>query len=400
MDTSQVTDMSRMFLNCSSLKELNLSSFNTNKVKDMSFMFGGCSALTNLNLKDFDTSQVTNMNGMFSNCDTLEELDLSDFDTTKVTNMSNIFENSNALRSLNLGDNFVVPDDQKKDLKLVDKTWVDVGTGTTNNPKPKEKDGVSSTDLMSDKNKGKWVAQPEQKYTGSFTVKIPNNIDDNLIVTVPKFLEPEYVGSTFSIQAPTKENYEADKTDITVKATETGLITDDVVTYTEITQPDVQAEAEPVDNEEKKVAEQPEIKPTGEISDFGKNIAIHPDVKLAKVYDSTGTLLEDHALSNNYSWLSEKKMELGDDQYYYVDNDEWVKAKDVYLYKDMKNVVKTKNVMMTGLVNSREEVVDNRALSALSDWDSDRVATISNHIYYRITNDEFVDSDNVDVVNE
>ena len=35
--------MSEMFCECSSLKELNLTNFNTNNVTDMSFMFKGCS---------------------------------------------------------------------------------------------------------------------------------------------------------------------------------------------------------------------------------------------------------------------------------------------------------------------------------------------------------------------
>ena len=37
-----VTDMSGMFNECSSLTELNLSNFNTNKVTNMSNMFNGC----------------------------------------------------------------------------------------------------------------------------------------------------------------------------------------------------------------------------------------------------------------------------------------------------------------------------------------------------------------------
>ena len=40
---NNVTDMSGMFSECSSLKELNLNNFNTNNVTNMSFMFRGCS---------------------------------------------------------------------------------------------------------------------------------------------------------------------------------------------------------------------------------------------------------------------------------------------------------------------------------------------------------------------
>ena len=45
--------MSYMFNNCSSLEELNLSSFNTNKVNYMNGMFLQCSSLKELNLNNF-----------------------------------------------------------------------------------------------------------------------------------------------------------------------------------------------------------------------------------------------------------------------------------------------------------------------------------------------------------
>ena len=50
--------MSCMFYNCSSLKELNLSNFNTKNVTNMSYMFGYCSSLKELNLSNFNTSKV------------------------------------------------------------------------------------------------------------------------------------------------------------------------------------------------------------------------------------------------------------------------------------------------------------------------------------------------------
>ena len=42
-----------MFYECSSLKELNISNFNTNKVNDMSYMFNEYSSLKELNLSNF-----------------------------------------------------------------------------------------------------------------------------------------------------------------------------------------------------------------------------------------------------------------------------------------------------------------------------------------------------------
>ena len=76
-NTSRVTNMSSMFLGCSSLMSLNLSSFNTENVTNMSRMFGtdgwgnGCSSLTSLDLSNFNTENVTDMSGMFSGCGSL-----------------------------------------------------------------------------------------------------------------------------------------------------------------------------------------------------------------------------------------------------------------------------------------------------------------------------------------
>ena len=71
--------MKSMFSYCSSLKELNLSNFNTSQVTNMEYMFYNCSSLKELNLSNFNTSQVTNMEYMFSNCSSLKNLDIHNF---------------------------------------------------------------------------------------------------------------------------------------------------------------------------------------------------------------------------------------------------------------------------------------------------------------------------------
>ena len=53
--------MISMFERCSSLKELNLSNFNTNNVTNMESMFYECSSLKELNLSNFNTNNVTDM---------------------------------------------------------------------------------------------------------------------------------------------------------------------------------------------------------------------------------------------------------------------------------------------------------------------------------------------------
>lgn len=101
-DTSNVTDMSNMFENCSSLKSLDLSSFNTQKVTNMRRMFYNCSSLTNLNISNFNTENVTDMGLMFYGCRSLKSLDLTTFNTKNVTTMSNMFDTCSSLTSLDL----------------------------------------------------------------------------------------------------------------------------------------------------------------------------------------------------------------------------------------------------------------------------------------------------------
>ena len=102
LNTNHVTDMYSMFNRCSSIKELNLSSFDTNQVTYMSFMFCECSSLKELNLSSFNTNQVTEMIYMFGGCSSLKKLNLSLFNTNQVTNMHSMFDGCSSLEELNL----------------------------------------------------------------------------------------------------------------------------------------------------------------------------------------------------------------------------------------------------------------------------------------------------------
>ena len=62
-----------MFSGCSSLKSINLSSFNTTNVKNMSQIFRECSSLHSIDLSSFNTTNAENMNGMFDGCYSLKK---------------------------------------------------------------------------------------------------------------------------------------------------------------------------------------------------------------------------------------------------------------------------------------------------------------------------------------
>ncbi len=101
-NTANVTDMGRMFSDCSSLTSLDLSNFNTENVTDMLAMFFYCRNLKSLDLANFNTANVTNMSAMFSACEGLTNIDVSSFNTENVTNMSSMFDGCSSLTSLDL----------------------------------------------------------------------------------------------------------------------------------------------------------------------------------------------------------------------------------------------------------------------------------------------------------
>ena len=92
-DTSSIESMSEMFSGCNSLEYINLSHFNTELVKNMSGMFSGCNLITSLNLSSFNTLNTIDMSEMFYGCDNLEILDISNFDTTNCESYNNMFSN-------------------------------------------------------------------------------------------------------------------------------------------------------------------------------------------------------------------------------------------------------------------------------------------------------------------
>ena len=69
-DFSDVTDMSYMFQDCTSLTTV--LQMDTSKVNNMSYMFQGCTSLTTV--PEMDTSKVNNMSGMFWDCTSLTDL--------------------------------------------------------------------------------------------------------------------------------------------------------------------------------------------------------------------------------------------------------------------------------------------------------------------------------------
>lgn len=101
-DTSKVTDMEDMFRNCFSLHNIDLSALDTSNVQSMCDMLYRCKSLRKLIFGDFNTKNVTNMRCMFDGCESIQELDLSAFNTKKVQDMEHMFDSCENLEKLNL----------------------------------------------------------------------------------------------------------------------------------------------------------------------------------------------------------------------------------------------------------------------------------------------------------
>ena len=83
LNTSEMTNMEKMFGRCSKLESLDLSNFNTEKVETMRYMFDSCSMFESLDLSNFNTAKVTNMSSMFNDCSKLQSIIISKDFTTK-----------------------------------------------------------------------------------------------------------------------------------------------------------------------------------------------------------------------------------------------------------------------------------------------------------------------------
>lgn len=108
-DTSQVTSMVNFFSGCSSLTEIDVSSFDTSNVTTMESMFrnyGGGILPSKLRriigIEKFNTSKVTTMRYMFQGQNLLTELNIGGWNTPKLNNLADCFNGCASIASLDL----------------------------------------------------------------------------------------------------------------------------------------------------------------------------------------------------------------------------------------------------------------------------------------------------------
>ena len=115
-NTSKVTTMNKMFHHCYSLTELDVSNWDTSNVNSLGLMFSGSDStkmkLTKIvGIESLNTSNVTDFSAVFNDCSYLTRLDLSKWDFSKGLYYGNMMEGALSLVILDLG-NFIVAEDK------------------------------------------------------------------------------------------------------------------------------------------------------------------------------------------------------------------------------------------------------------------------------------------------
>lgn len=111
LDVSQVTNMERMFADCTALFDTGthnyadtfyLANWNTTSLTNMMYMFINCSSLQSLYIRGWHTSHVTNMDRLFMNCTNLRSISLAnwDFSAVEEANATYMFSYCSSLTSI------------------------------------------------------------------------------------------------------------------------------------------------------------------------------------------------------------------------------------------------------------------------------------------------------------
>ena len=102
-DTSNVTDISRMFTLNYSTEKINVSNWNTSKITKMEDAFSGAHNLKEIKgIENWNTSNVKTIHNMFAYSENLKSLNLSKWDTSNVEDMSELFLGAEGLAYLNI----------------------------------------------------------------------------------------------------------------------------------------------------------------------------------------------------------------------------------------------------------------------------------------------------------
>ncbi|WP_125713606.1 MBG domain-containing protein [Companilactobacillus kedongensis] len=121
-----------------------------------------------------------------------------------------------------------------------------------------------------------------------------------------------------------------------------------------------------------------------------KNQTVGTTTQMVKLYDKDGKLITNRQLGINTDWRSDEEYTLNDILYYRVSTNEFVKASDVYVYfYQGPTLIRVYN-NETGTLINYEGTTVSRSLAPSTEWRTDRIAVINGKNYYRVSTNEFV----------
>lgn len=157
-DTSNISNLSNLFFNCTKLKQIDLHTWNTKSVSTCYWLFRGCSSLEFINIDGWNTCNVYDMGRMFGECPklitikglnklntrnvqftrlmfiadhSLTTLDLSSFNTQNCIDTSQMFRGCYNLKSIYVSDTFVMTKVSNSTQMFLDCISLIGGAGTT-----------------------------------------------------------------------------------------------------------------------------------------------------------------------------------------------------------------------------------------------------------------------------
>lgn len=419
LNTSNVKDMSHMFDGLSSLKSVDVSTWDVSGVMDMSYMFNN-TGLATINVANWDTGNVLSMKNMFSSNPELESLDISNWNVVNVKNMSAMFMRADQVKTLNIANWNIINVEKMnhmfsgaKELKELDfSRWDNKRVKTTGllsetnlkrivlSPNFSLKHSYLGQDqngndnlqtwLITDRNGNKRVVKSKQlikaRYVGIassaknlavFDVNIPNNLNQHLVNRNVKGTLKNGI-ATLTIKIPQKSGYKVNKRLITFTVNVAKLqptkgryivSSPERVTYTK--------------SDSK-----------GQTSSVDHLVTTLPDKKVEVHNDDVKKTADKLAPQTN--WLSDKSMKDGS-TYCRVATNKWVKDDEVYVYQPQTFIVQTGN-QNNELVDAQGQTVPQRNLSAQTSWRVDRLAYLDGKTYYRVATNEFVPTTDVTIV--
>ena len=106
------SNMSYFFENFTNLEKISgFENLGTKTITNLAGVFSGCSSLRTIDLSSWDTSNVIIMSRMFNQCSSLKELDLSSFSTESLTSIHYMFADCQSLRTIYVGDGWNLRED-------------------------------------------------------------------------------------------------------------------------------------------------------------------------------------------------------------------------------------------------------------------------------------------------